>query len=104
MRKSAEWQEREALKGLCVSCRKASHCTYLKNATRPILQCDEFEGYPCKPREDVPASNLKISHGEMGAVRKEENKILGLCANCKHRDECTFPKPPGGVWQCEEYE
>lgn len=28
----------------------------------------------------------------------------GLCANCKLRDVCNFPKPASGVWHCEEYE
>ena len=27
----------------------------------------------------------------------------GLCATCDNRNTCTFPKPPGGVWHCEEF-
>jgi len=28
----------------------------------------------------------------------------GLCVNCKHEATCTFARPEGGVWHCEEYE
>ncbi|MBI4881404.1 MAG: hypothetical protein HY812_17345, partial [Planctomycetes bacterium] len=27
----------------------------------------------------------------------------GLCVNCEERVYCLRPKPPGGVWHCEEY-
>jgi hypothetical protein len=30
-------------------------------------------------------------------------KFLGLCSNCDNRETCTYPKPEGGVWRCEEY-
>lgn len=29
--------------------------------------------------------------------------LRGLCVNCDHRYYCTYPKPPGGVWSCDEY-
>lgn len=29
--------------------------------------------------------------------------LRGLCFNCDHRDYCTYPKPVGGVWSCDEY-
>lgn len=28
----------------------------------------------------------------------------GLCQDCANRATCTFPRAPGGVWHCEEYE
>jgi NADH-quinone oxidoreductase subunit E len=30
-------------------------------------------------------------------------KYKGLCLNCANRETCTFPKPEGGVWHCDEY-
>jgi hypothetical protein len=50
-----------------------------------------------------------------GAARKAESRELpasldcagvprGLCINCDVRNTCTFPKPEGGVWFCEEYQ
>jgi hypothetical protein len=32
------------------------------------------------------------------------DRSKGLCASCIHRDECTYPVPQGGVWNCEECE
>jgi hypothetical protein len=29
--------------------------------------------------------------------------VHGLCASCVHNATCDFPRPPGGVWSCEEY-
>lgn len=31
-------------------------------------------------------------------------RATGLCASCIHAATCTFPRPTGGVWSCEEYE
>lgn len=28
----------------------------------------------------------------------------GLCRNCARLTDCTYPKPEGGVWHCDEYE
>jgi hypothetical protein len=30
--------------------------------------------------------------------------LKGLCRTCVHAATCSFPKPPGGVWQCDELE
>jgi hypothetical protein len=30
--------------------------------------------------------------------------IPGLCRNCARLSDCTYPKPAGGVWHCDEYE
>ncbi len=30
-------------RGLCLSCKKASECTYPVSPDRPVRQCDEFE-------------------------------------------------------------
>ena len=35
--------------------------------------------------------------------REPSIQSRGLCATCLYRDSCDFPKPDGGVWQCEEY-
>ena len=29
--------------------------------------------------------------------------LRGLCASCDLRDVCTYPRPLGGVWNCDEY-
>ena len=30
--------------------------------------------------------------------------VPGLCRNCARLSNCTYPRPEGGVWHCEEYE
>jgi hypothetical protein len=103
MRKSPALDERTRLKGLCVSCCKASHCTFLKDFEKPILQCDEFEGYPCKPNQNFGVKSMvREELTEQQAAHQAE--MIGLCVNCRHRETCTFPRPAGGVWRCDEYE
>jgi len=34
---------------------------------------------------------------------KDPGAYMGLCKSCANRETCTFPKPEGGVWHCEEY-
>jgi hypothetical protein len=29
--------------------------------------------------------------------------LRGLCVSCDLRPDCTYPKAPGGVWNCDEY-
>lgn len=41
---------------------------------------------------------------ELLAVLDPPSIHRGLCINCDVRDTCTFPKPEGGVWFCEEYQ
>ena len=36
-------------------------------------------------------------------VEKDKSELMGLCRNCANRRICIYPKPPGGVWHCEEY-
>lgn len=34
---------------------------------------------------------------------KDADGMKGLCSHCKKLDHCTYPKPEGGVWDCDEY-
>ena len=66
--------------------------------------------------EDQPALQLpgllvsQSAHDSVAASRREgvdderPARVRGLCATCIHQATCTFPKPLGGVWHCEEYE
>jgi hypothetical protein len=29
-------------------------------------------------------------------------EVKGLCRQCARRLTCSYPKPPEGVWQCDE--
>lgn len=86
--------------GLCIACRKDPTCSYLRNASLPVLQCEEFEGY--EPRARILGNhNGSIAQGPLRDPVPAEDK--GLCVTCENRDTCAFPKPAGGIWHCEEF-
>jgi hypothetical protein len=91
--------------GLCSTCEGAANCTFPRDPARPILHCDELDSY--KPEivtvkeaaEAEPSTTKAVSR----AKKKEVGEYKGLCVNCENRATCTFPKPEGGVWHCDEY-
>ncbi|MCU0540350.1 MAG: hypothetical protein MUF46_10780 [Desulfobacterales bacterium] len=86
--------------GLCSNCRHMGDCTMLlKNAT-PVTQCEMHECGP-SPRPRLTLVTRPAAGEDAGGPDGEE--LLGLCANCDHLKNCRLPKPPGGVWQCEEF-
>ncbi len=99
------FQAKQKASGLCSCCRCFETCTYPKDPPRPTLQCEEFDGI-------VPSPLKTALHAEaVPAVvgRKSEPCVAdhgsdpGLCSLCENRPTCTYPKPEGGVWHCEEY-
>jgi len=66
------------------------------------MHCDEFEG----ARAEEPAGAQKAAREEPGAAEANPDTgcARGLCRTCAKRESCTFPKPEGGVWHCEEFE
>ncbi len=93
--------ERKVL-GLCSSCNAFKDCTYPRDPKRPILECEEFDG--AQPSL-ITASPLKVAPKEksVGSGLDEPDRYGGLCKICENRTACTYPKPEGGVWHCEEY-
>ncbi len=90
MSKIKEYQD------LCSTCNHALTCVRLKSIKRPVWFCEEFDDYTPPPPKEVGKD----------IVQSEEEKYdrsMGLCYNCAKRDTCTFVKPNGGVWHCEEY-
>lgn len=96
---------------LCENCPNFPTCTYPKIKDRPVYYCSEHEAWKECPGE-VSLSLLKPKKGPVPSelfgsykseVGKENGELKGLCVNCENRKDCTFPKPPGGVWHCEEY-
>ena len=90
--------------GICGQCIHAESCTYPRPDDRPVLACDEFEGYPMRAVARV--SSIKRTRSTASAETSEGVISLyrGLCSTCEKRSGCDFPKPEGGVWHCEEYE
>lgn len=88
------------LTGLCSTCRHRAECTLRRPGDSPKLECEEHDVY-----DHAPTNWVRLAAGyEAAPVHvPPTNGLLGLCADCAHRDACTLPKPEGGVWRCEEY-
>jgi hypothetical protein len=84
---------RESYPGLCEMCAVAPDCTFPRDVHRPVTSCEEFQGVrPPKAKFRLPV------------VRPTNpSPYRGLCATCARVADCTFPKPDGGVWHCDEF-
>lgn len=93
--------QRAAWRGLCCDCVKFDTCTFPRDPARPVWGCDEYVS--CDPLNPVhePAPLPATLAAPDGAAPGE---LKGLCRTCALAPTCTFPKPPGGVWQCDELE
>jgi len=86
---------------LCHSCKNAVDCHFREHCQQPSFYCEEFEigkgpfAETIEKAKSLPAYSLDAD--------EEISKSLGLCSNCESRRSCTFLKPEGGVWHCEEY-
>jgi hypothetical protein len=84
--------------GLCTTCVSESVCTFPRSAGMRVMDCLEFEGEikeEAVPRGGAP----RLSRKDPAPPLREP----GLCAWCDRLPTCTYPKPIGGVWFCEEY-
>jgi hypothetical protein len=88
--------------GLCVNCRHFETCGFSKDPEHPVLFCEEYE-VPVIPAMRI-ADNTDVTKKGKPATKNDIEKYRGLCMNCEHRETCTYPKPEGGIWHCEEYE
>ena len=98
---STKEEKKKEYRGLCSTCKKAPMCTFHRDLDRPVLQCDEFEGYEYTPdKKTLPRTSSKA---KLSALDKDSGKYKGLCRLCEKRETCTYPKSEGGVWHCDEY-
>lgn len=90
-------------KGICSTCIYLKSCALRPACDQAIFHCEEFECNEVGPRVNAP--HIVASNPALAAAEKPEQdrKHLGLCINCDHRDTCTFTRPEGGVWRCNEY-
>jgi len=91
-------------KGLCASCVRLQTCTYVVASSSPVVHCDEYDAGVSLETEHLGA-NPGTSGPSKNNVSPDEavSADIGLCRHCAGRDACTYPRPEGGVWQCEEY-
>lgn len=87
-------------RGLCIACRKDQACHYPRNASRPVLQCEEFEGYEPRAKSSWNSEESAAQTPFRDPIQAE---VKGLCITCANRNTCAFPKPAGGIWHCEEF-
>ena len=91
--------------GLCSTCNNSPTCFY-RAQRGPALFCELFDDYvapppPAKQSKALPPASSSI---DARAAAEDVSNYAGLCMNCEHRRTCTHPRPPGGVWHCEDYE
>ena len=86
--------------GLCTTCIHDEACTFPRSLDRPVVSCDEFVGV------SGPERRPSVKAGPPGKrfVAANREWFPGLCSTCVKRESCTFPKPEGGVFNCEEFE
>ena len=83
--------------GICAACKYGDECVFMADSEGLILQYEQFEPwFPAPEARQAPARARKLPG-------KERNGYAGLCVNCENRETCTYPKPEGGVWRCEDY-
>jgi hypothetical protein len=86
--------------GLCRLCDHADRCTFQREVGRPVLECDEFMTL----KLSLPARLETVAGALTEAISPSVTTLLkGLCRSCEIRNTCTFSRPEGGVWHCEEY-
>ena len=84
--------------GICSTCKHVSTCTLCGDPRRPLFYCEEFD------IEVTTAPRTAMGHTEPHAREAEDSSTsIGLCIDCENVRTCTFQKPEGGVWHCEEY-
>jgi hypothetical protein len=88
--------------GLCMNCMHHETCGFSRDPNKPVLFCEEYE-IPVIPSMRI-AEEKDITRKGTPATKEDLQNYRGLCVNCEHRVTCTYPKPEGGIWHCEEYE
>ncbi|NWG01943.1 MAG: hypothetical protein HXY44_03670 [Syntrophaceae bacterium] len=91
--------------GLCASCELELTCTYHRDPKHPILQCEEFRGLILSPVKGGELKNNPLPNIRKPALSPKIyfQQYKGLCETCEEKLSCTYPKPLGGVWHCEEF-
>jgi hypothetical protein len=99
MEKTAR-RTRTAHRGLCTTCSNDPRCTFQKLPGVPVMECLEFQG------EDVDNGRRRTGSAPTPRMETDVRRAHepGLCPLCDKRPACTFPKKPGGVWLCEEFQ
>lgn len=83
---------------LCTTCNHAETCASRRTSGQAVFFCEEFDASVAAA---IPAAPPRTSGRPAAAL--PAGRQAGLCVNCEVRETCVLPKPPGGIWHCEEY-
>lgn len=97
---SSRAANREWYPGLCTTCENEINCTFPRSADHPVLTCDEFVGVV----EPSPSPVVQSRRTDDRFAQANREWFPGLCKTCEKRETCTYPKPEGGVFNCDEFE
>ncbi|NIT35576.1 MAG: hypothetical protein GTN49_03595 [candidate division Zixibacteria bacterium] len=93
--------------GICSTCNYAPDCAHrIRNPGLAIWECENYDDYVPLSGKQINGGLSEVVPAPRKSLRPEFDAVeyQGLCKNCERRDDCTFPRPAGGVWHCEEYE
>ena len=93
-------EPKTVFKGLCANCNNAGHCSYAKNARKPVMYCEMHDSYAPAPAQ---ADLSEVLRPDPADLRPVLPKSKGLCVNCANREDCVYAQREGGVWHCEMY-
>ena len=91
-----------AIQGLCRDCVNAEACTFPRDPSQPVRSCDEFTPTTLARDRHAPFVMAMPVYPIIRERAPDPEELRGLCRQCANRITCTFPKPPEGVWQCDE--
>jgi len=97
-------KKKKKKKGICTTCNNEIHCTFPRHNGSAVVQCEEFDLYSGVSEQNVQKKNQADSASRPDLGIKETFSSKGLCSNCENCPSCSYPKPEGGVWHCEEYQ
>jgi len=94
--------------GICATCNHAPTCAHrMRNPGVAIWECENYDDYVRLNGTFVGGAEGEASAPAKSRPRDDSGSQVeyrGLCKNCAKREYCTFRRPEGGVWHCEEYE
>lgn len=96
-------RRRPVITGLCGDCVQSETCTFPRDPAHPVRACEEFEGAELRAGARQPlVAVASVFPAEPDPMRAAPGEVKGLCRQCARRLTCSYPKPPEGVWQCDE--
>lgn len=95
-------EEAAPAQGLCRTCDNRAECTFTQTGAK-VLNCDELDYPPSGPDLQARSEAPDPCPGPDASWVDDRDNLIGLCRTCENRFDCRYPKPAGGVWNCDEF-